>query len=64
MSDAVSSYLGMPVSGTPGIFAPSGVHPGGEHHDLPGPVDGAGGAPAPAATSATTATGAVNRAEA
>jgi trk system potassium uptake protein TrkA len=41
MADAVASYLGLPVSGMPGIYAPSGVHPGGEHHDLPGPLDGA-----------------------
>jgi trk system potassium uptake protein TrkA len=44
MSDAVMGYLGMPVSGTPGIYPPTGVHPGGEHHDLPGPVDGAASA--------------------
>jgi trk system potassium uptake protein TrkA len=48
MSDAVMGYLGMPVSGTPGIYPPSGVHPGGEHHDLPGAVDGTtAAAPAP-----------------
>jgi trk/ktr system potassium uptake protein len=40
MADAVASYLGMPVSGMPGVYPPSGVHPGGEHHELPGPVDG------------------------
>jgi trk system potassium uptake protein TrkA len=59
MSDAVMGYLSMPVSGTPGIFPPTGVHPGGEHHDLPGPVDGAASA-APTATPA----GAPNRREA
>jgi trk system potassium uptake protein TrkA len=42
MADAVASYLGMPTSGVPGIYAPSGQHPGGEHHDLPGPVGGDG----------------------
>jgi trk system potassium uptake protein len=47
MSDAVMGYLGMPVSGTPGIYPPTGVHPGGEHHDLPGPVDGASAASVP-----------------
>jgi trk system potassium uptake protein len=41
MADAVSAYLGMPVSGMPGVYPPSGKHPGGEHHELPGPVDGA-----------------------
>jgi trk system potassium uptake protein TrkA len=66
MSDAVTGYLGMPVSGQPGIYPPSGVHPGGEHHDLPGPVDGA--AAGSAATSAVSASpapaGAPSRAEA
>ena len=41
MGDAVASYLGMPTSGRAGVYAPSGKHPGGEHHELPGPVDGA-----------------------
>jgi hypothetical protein len=66
MADAVTGYLGMPVSGQPGIYPPSGVHPGGEHHDLPGPVDGA--AAGSAATSAVSASpapaGAPSRAEA
>jgi trk/ktr system potassium uptake protein len=34
MADAVSAYMGLPVSGTPGIFAPTGSHHGGEHHEL------------------------------
>ena len=51
MGDAVASYLGMPVSGTPGIYPPSGQHPGGEHHELPGPVDGSTPAAASAAAS-------------
>jgi len=63
MSDAVSSYLGMPVSGAPGIFAPSGVHPGGEHHELPGAVDGTAGSAAGSAAPATPAASAANRAE-
>jgi hypothetical protein len=34
MADAVAAFLGMPVSGRSGIFAPTGSHPGGEdHHD-------------------------------
>jgi trk system potassium uptake protein TrkA len=33
MMDAINGYLGLPASGLPGIMAPSGHHPGGEHHD-------------------------------
>jgi trk system potassium uptake protein TrkA len=43
MADAVSAYLGLPVSGIPGIQAPSGTHPGGEHH-----LGAAGSSPAAA----------------
>jgi hypothetical protein len=32
MMDAVNHHIGLPPSGMPGILAPSGVHPGGEHH--------------------------------
>jgi trk system potassium uptake protein TrkA len=36
MFDAVNEFLGLPVSGKPGIVAPTGSHPGGEdHHDTP-----------------------------
>jgi trk system potassium uptake protein len=35
MADAVSGFLGFPVSGRTGIFAPSGSHPGGEDHHEP-----------------------------
>ena len=35
MADAVSAFLGMPVSGLPGVQAPSGTHHGGEHHEVP-----------------------------
>ncbi len=42
MADAVSAYMGLPVSGTAGIFAPTGSHHGGEHHELP---DGGGRSP-------------------
>jgi trk system potassium uptake protein TrkA len=36
MFDAVNEFLGLPVSGRPGIVAPTGSHPGGEdHHDTP-----------------------------
>jgi trk system potassium uptake protein TrkA len=34
MLDAVNGYLGFPKSGLAGLLAPSGTHPGGEHHDL------------------------------
>ena len=34
MADAVSAWLGEPVSGAPGVRSPSGAHHGGEHHDL------------------------------
>jgi trk/ktr system potassium uptake protein len=33
MLDAVNGYLGFPKSGLAGLIAPSGTHPGGEHHD-------------------------------
>jgi trk/ktr system potassium uptake protein len=32
MLDAVNGYLGFPKSGVAGLLAPSGSHPGGEHH--------------------------------
>ncbi|HEV8488649.1 MAG TPA: TrkA family potassium uptake protein [Candidatus Limnocylindrales bacterium] len=35
MADAVNAWLGRPVSGIPGVLAPSGTHHGGEHHELP-----------------------------
>ncbi len=35
MADAVSAWLGLPVSGQPGVRSPSGTHHGGEHHELP-----------------------------
>jgi trk/ktr system potassium uptake protein len=62
MADAVNSYLGLPVSGISGIYPPSGVHPGGEHHDPPGAVDGAAGSDGSAGSPAPA--GAPNRAEA
>jgi trk system potassium uptake protein TrkA len=33
MMDAISGFLGWPASGLPGILAPVGHHPGGEHHE-------------------------------
>lgn len=41
MADAVCDYIGLPTSGQPGVHAPRGQHPGGEHHELPPPI-GAG----------------------
>jgi trk system potassium uptake protein TrkA len=32
MLDALNAHLGFPSSGLPGLMAPSGQHPGGEHH--------------------------------
>jgi trk system potassium uptake protein TrkA len=36
MADAVSAWLGLAVSGEPGLRSPSGTHHGGEHHEHPG----------------------------
>jgi trk system potassium uptake protein TrkA len=33
MADAVASYLDLPTSGVPGIYPPTGTHPGGDHHE-------------------------------
>jgi trk system potassium uptake protein TrkA len=33
MRDAVAGYVGLPISGDPGIYPPTGEHHGGEHHD-------------------------------
>ena len=32
MVDAMNAHLGLPPSGLSGMLAPSGTHPGGEHH--------------------------------
>jgi trk system potassium uptake protein TrkA len=32
MADAVNRFVGLPESGEPGIMAPTGSHPGGDHH--------------------------------
>jgi trk system potassium uptake protein TrkA len=32
MVDAMNDHLGLPPSGLPGMLAPMGTHPGGEHH--------------------------------
>jgi trk system potassium uptake protein len=36
MSDAIDTYLGLPSPNRPGVLAPTGSHPGGEHHELAG----------------------------
>jgi trk system potassium uptake protein len=53
MADAVSGFLGFPVSGGTGIFAPTGSHPGGEDHHEPILDEApATGAPVPSAKEA------------
>ena len=46
MVDALNAYLGMPPSTLAAMLAPSGQHPGGDHHDPPVVVR-AGGPPVP-----------------
>ena len=46
MMDAIGGHLGWPPSGLPGILAPSGTHPGGEHHEDSDPDASAVGAAA------------------
>lgn len=36
MLDAMADYLGFPASGLSGMLAPTGQHPGGDHHHAPG----------------------------
>jgi trk system potassium uptake protein len=36
MVDAMNAHLGLPTSGLSGMLAPSGIHPGGEHHPARG----------------------------
>ena len=40
MVDALNSHLGFPSSGLAGLLAPSGQHPGGQHHHEPGASPG------------------------
>ena len=43
MIDAINTYLGLPASGLAGMNAPTGQHPGGEHHrHEPGEAVGVG----------------------
>ncbi|HEX5013386.1 MAG TPA: TrkA family potassium uptake protein [Candidatus Limnocylindrales bacterium] len=39
ISDAVNAYLGLPVTSRAGVLAPTGSHPGGEHHRIDGEPD-------------------------
>jgi trk system potassium uptake protein TrkA len=55
MSDAINIYLGLPVSSRPGVLAPTGSHPGGEHHEL---EDAGGGATGGAAVGTAVPVGA------
>jgi trk system potassium uptake protein len=50
MLDAVNGYLGFPKSGLAGLLAPTGNHPGGEHHDR-GHAAGTASGASPAARS-------------
>ena len=60
MVDALDAHLGLPPSGLPGMLAPSGTHPGGEHHatrgDDPGDADTTTSAPDGGAGPATAGT--------
>jgi trk system potassium uptake protein TrkA len=56
MADAIHAYLGLPRTYPAGVQAPTGHHPGGEHHEPRGPV-GSGGGVATASTASTGSTG-------
>jgi trk system potassium uptake protein TrkA len=44
MSDAINIFLGLPAPTRPGVLAPTGSHPGGEHHETEPAAVGAGAA--------------------
>ena len=59
MVDALDAHLGLPPSGLAGMLAPTGTHPGGEHHAARGdaratadddPAAGSGATPAATGT--------------
>jgi trk system potassium uptake protein TrkA len=53
MIDAINAYLGIPASGLAGMLAPTGHHPGGEHHHHdPGEPVGVGAPLEPSGASA------------
>ena len=47
MSDAINVHLGLPAPTRPGVTAPTGSHPGGEHELAAAPAETVGAAPAP-----------------
>ena len=52
MSDAINAFLGLPTPPRPGVLAPTGSHPGGEHHEItnaPGVAGATSSSPAMAA---------------
>ena len=65
MSDAIIVYLGLPTPSRPGVLAPTGSHPGGEHHDLAaaGAAGGTGAGAAPPATPFAPTPGSPSRTE-
>ncbi len=46
MADAIHAFLGMPRRYEDGVVVPRGHHPGGEHHETPGPVGADAAVPA------------------
>jgi trk system potassium uptake protein TrkA len=48
MSDAINVFLGLAVPARPGVRAPTGSHPGGEHHEVETAAAGAASGPGPA----------------
>jgi trk/ktr system potassium uptake protein len=46
MADAINAYLGLAQQYPSGVQVPTGHHPGGEHHEAPGPVGRAVAVPA------------------
>jgi hypothetical protein len=51
MVDAINDYLGLPLSGMPGLHPPSGDHAGDDHHQpAPAGAVASSAAPAPTAT--------------
>jgi trk system potassium uptake protein len=53
MSDAINIYLELPAPTRPGVLAPTGSHPGGEHHEIEPAAVGAGAVGAEGASPAT-----------
>jgi trk system potassium uptake protein TrkA len=44
MSDAINVFLGLPAPQRSGVLAPTGSHPGGEHHEVEGTATAVGAA--------------------